>query len=305
MEREAAAIAAELAEPNDALKANAHARSMAQAITSDLFYTDDVIKLALNHVVGNSVPKKALQRVKRYLRRDCRKPADMKVRDYYTHLTRINNEEIIHLPPYDDTQGLADDELMDIIQFGVPKSWIREMDRQGKDPVMMSPDELVTFLEQIEMAEDFVVPDKKKDNNKKGKKKSNQKGGNNNSDGGEHYCMLHGNNNTHSTEDCRTMKKQAKKMKGNSSGGDNGNSNNGNWKNKAKANKAKAAKELNAVAKKAAKEGAKAVVKELNAANKKRKSDDEEESDDGSLNAIEQALFETDFNKLDIDDVSC
>ena len=271
------------------------------------FYTDAVIKEALDGIVTHAVPMKALQVVKRYLRRDCRKPATMKVRDYYTHLQRINNEEIPYLPPHQGaTQKLSDDELADILLCGVPKSWVREMDRQGKDPVLMNIAQLVLFLEQIELAEDFD-PNKVNNGNKsnKGKKgKSNQKGGNtnNNSGNGEYHCALHGDNNTHSTDDCRTIKQQVKRLKNKSSGGgksNNSNKSNNDWKNKANNNKNKASKELNAVAKKVAQESAKAVVKELNAAGKKRKSDDSD--DEHSVNAIEQALFENEVHALEME----
>jgi len=278
------------------------------------FYTEEVIIEGLNTVVGHALPLKALQQVKRYLRRDCRKPVGMKVRDYFTHLNRINTEEIPYLPPYGgQTQALSDDEISDILLFGVPKSWIREMDRQGKDPVYMTTVDLVLFLEQIELAEDYAPGQQSNGNNnnksKKGKKgKSNQKGGSNNDKGGDgdYYCIMHGNNNTHSTDDCRTIKQQVKKMKNKHSSGGNSNSNN-DWKNKAKNNKNKASKELNAVAKKAAQESAKAVVKELNATNKKRKSADESD-DDNSVNALEKELFAVDLGKISDhsdDDVSC
>ena len=45
------------------------------------------------------LPRQVLAKVKRALRRDMRKPSDMKVRQYYQHLTRVNNEEITGLPP--------------------------------------------------------------------------------------------------------------------------------------------------------------------------------------------------------------
>ena len=34
------------------------------------------------------------------------------------------------------------------------------------------------------------------------------------SEGKKHYCMLHGNNNSHNSEDCTVLKSQAKKMRG-------------------------------------------------------------------------------------------
>ena len=49
---------------------------------------------ALNSVVRNVLPNKVLARVKRSLRRDMRKPANMKIRFYYNALKKIVNTEI-------------------------------------------------------------------------------------------------------------------------------------------------------------------------------------------------------------------
>jgi len=81
----------------------------------------------------------------------------------------------------------------------------REMDRQGLDPLASTPADVVAFIERIEMSEDF-------DGNKKttkvapgkGKKKSGFAKGNLDADGSKH-CMLHGNNNTHNTSECKRL----------------------------------------------------------------------------------------------------
>ena len=65
---------------------------------------------AVRHMLSKIMPRKVLPRVKRYLRRECRKPADMKVRNYMQHILRINLEEIPMLPPFDPNQGLSGDE---------------------------------------------------------------------------------------------------------------------------------------------------------------------------------------------------
>jgi len=50
---------------------------------------------------------------------------------------------------------LSEDEIIDILLFGAPKSWQREMDRQGFDPLAVAPAETAAFMERIEMSEDF------------------------------------------------------------------------------------------------------------------------------------------------------
>ena len=79
-------------------------------------------------------PKRVLARVKRQVRREMRKPADVKVQDYYNNLVRVNESELTILPPGGHTQSFSADELIDIILCGIPRSWHKEMERQGFDP---------------------------------------------------------------------------------------------------------------------------------------------------------------------------
>jgi len=63
--------------------------------------------------------------------------------------------------------------------------------------------------------------------------------------------MLHGNNNTHDTSECKTLMAQAKKLKGNNSANQKGKGGNKSWKNKAKDKTNNLKKELAALIKKA------------------------------------------------------
>ena len=108
------------------------ARQAVRATEVGQFQHLDDIAHALNYVVTLLLPQKVLARVKRALRRDTRKPADMTVRMYYQSLLRINYEEVPRLPPYGANQQLSQDEILDILLFGTPRSWQREMERQGR-----------------------------------------------------------------------------------------------------------------------------------------------------------------------------
>ncbi|MGK7310709.1 MAG: hypothetical protein ACN0LA_00580, partial [Candidatus Longimicrobiales bacterium M2_2A_002] len=169
---------------------------------------NDHFEPALQAVVENLLPRKTLQQVKRYLRRECRKPASMKIRTFFQHFNRINIEELPELPPFNADQYIPNDEIIEILMYAVPKFWIKEMDRQGFDPLTHTVVELVSFLEQIETAEDFT-PEKvvKFDkNNKDSKNGSSHK--KNNKGEGSLYCSIHGKGN-HKTDDCNTIKRLA------------------------------------------------------------------------------------------------
>ena len=48
------------------------------------FIGKDEVENSLRYMITNMMPSKALARVKRHFRRECRKPRDMTVREYYT-----------------------------------------------------------------------------------------------------------------------------------------------------------------------------------------------------------------------------
>jgi hypothetical protein len=249
---------------------------------------------AINFVVTNLAPKKSLQRVKRFLRRECRKPSDMKVRTYYQHLIRMNQEELPQLPPFAPNQGLAVDELLDIILYGTPKSWSREMDRQGQDPLTMTIVQVVDFLEQIETAEEFETKTTRNDKSQ-GKKKPYTKTNAKSSD--QKHCMIHGWGG-HSSDECYKLQGEAKRHKGDSNSKKDwkGKSSNKTWTRKADDGRDKSKKEL-ASFQKAVKAG---VQKELASIDKKRKSN-KEDGEIIDLHAFDAQLKE--FNYGDMDDL--
>jgi hypothetical protein len=258
----------------------------------------DHFEPAIQNVIVNMMPKKILQYVKRNLRRNNRKPKELKVRIYFQHLARINTEEIPELPPFGLNQELKADEIIDILLYGTPKSWSKEMDRQGFDPMDHTPLEVVDFMEQIETAEDFdgqIVENNKSANNNN-KKSSNGNGKDNGTSKSGKYCALHGKGN-HSTDDCRTIKSEVKKLKttDSKSSGSGYASKNKTWNKKAEDYKKKSQKELNAMGKVVEK-----LKKEVNALSKKRKSED---SDEEELHAIERQLDAIDMNEFDIEDL--
>jgi hypothetical protein len=194
-------------EPGDAAAKRAAAQGVLDG--ADPAVTPEMIQTATKAIVAFVCPTHGLQRVKRYLRRHCRKPTDMSVREFWANFNRINNEEIPRLPPnYDSAQSLQDDECIDILLYALPKSWQSEMTRQGYNPFENSPTQLIAFCEQLENAEALTNDPKTRTVSYKDKSKSKS----NKSKSGDLYCMLHGKGN-HKTEDCNTLKSQAKKIK--------------------------------------------------------------------------------------------
>lgn len=241
-------------------------------------------------ILMHMCPYKALQRVKRQLRRQMRKPFDMTVMEYFTAVQRINNDEIPFLPPMAVNQSLSNDEILEILHFGLPNSWKAEMVRQGFDYLDSDINSLLEFCQRLEELAEFQPVQQPKG----GEKKKDSKSGNSSkkSSGGSKYCMLHGNNDTHTTEQCRTLQSQTKKLK--SGGGNNGQSTNKTWTKKADDNKKKYAKELAAFIRKS-------VKKELNTfSESKRKASDDDEEEEGFLN---EEVDLSQFNYEDMDNL--
>jgi len=230
------------------------------------------------------------------MRRNMRKPADMKVRTYGQHLVRINSEELPFVPAFVAQNQLMPDEMIDILLYACPRSWQKEMDRQGFDPLAHNFAQVMGFMERIEEAEDFdgtKIEDRKKSASKGKHKSHNDKG---KSD--KKHCMLHGWGN-HSTEECETLKAQAKRMKDDRAGDKTKKFGNKTWTRKSDTSVTKNKKDLAAFITKQVKAGVEKRMQELNSCDKKRKADDSD--DDLDLGCLDKEL--KDFNYEDMDNL--
>ena len=244
----------------------------------------------LDYLLEEILPRKVCARTKKWLRRDCRKPTSMTVHNYALRLRELNLDVIGKLPPCnksEEDKRLTDDEMIDILLYGTPKSWQREMERQGFDPIEKEFDEVSQFMQRIEASEEVevkgkTVNDKKKPAAKKQKSTSTNGNANKSSDNkGSKYCANHGWC-AHATEECRG-KGGGKFSK---SGGDKP------WAKKSEEAKTVATKDLNAYINKWIKKG---VAKELASLDKKRKA-----SEDFDLHAIEDGELKN-FNYAEMD----
>ena len=258
-------------------------------------YHNDDFPMYFQYMVKQLIPAKALAKVKRQIRRNTRKPTDMSIRTYYQNLFRINDQEIPHLPPFSEDSKFRDDELVDIITFGTPKGWAREMDRQGFDPMDHSIDEVIDFMEQLEQADAFDNDPKKEKSSSNSKKKASKGSGSSKKE--LKYCELHGEG-SHSTAECRTLSAKKKAKKSDNSDG-HSKSHNKTWKRKADDESSKSKNEVAMLIKKL-------VKKELSSADKKRSkkrksSDDDSSSDEeGFLAELHKDGSLNDFNYDDL-----
>ena len=182
--------------------------------------TTNTFSACLDAVSASVFPRRALLLQKRYMRRFVRKPPTMTTRDYVARISEMNSYLPLFPPVTAGTtpEKLPDDEIVDLLEFGVPNSWQKAMILQDFDPLQKTVREFIQFCERLEQVEhtDGSVPvknppkkggtnAKKRTHDSKSKGESTPKDGKN--------CLLHGDNCGHSTDQCYTLKAQAKKMK--------------------------------------------------------------------------------------------
>eukprot|EP00957_Ditylum_brightwellii_P146610 11161061-Ditylum_brightwellii.AAC.1 len=83
-------------------------------------------KLCLDDVADHVFPEKAKQIQKRYMQRNIRYGKDFTVKEWVAQATELNNY-LKDFPAHNGnpTQPLDADELLDILEFGVPARWRR------------------------------------------------------------------------------------------------------------------------------------------------------------------------------------
>ena len=198
--------------------------------TSDMNAFDKCLQNVTTHLF----PPRALVRQKRYLRWYARKPRGTSIRDYIVRLRDLN-EQLKHFPPFNPEaqQKLPDDELIEIVEHSIPRTWQREMTVQGFDPIEHSLQELSEFCERQETAEE-MNPQSAVNAQKRGNKRKH--GARPEADADSHgentafsgaksseeapkkkskpnkWCVLH-NTNKHDTNECKVLLAQAERMR--------------------------------------------------------------------------------------------
>jgi hypothetical protein len=254
----------------------------------------DMIELALRDTIKMVCPYKALEKQKRFMHRKMRKPANMKIRIFVNHLHRINFDEIPQLLPFMAEQELSNDELLDIILFGIPKSWVvKEMDKQDFDPFARE-DVQAQFCERMESAEDFQDTSNKQGSNLKNSYKKTKFSNNKEkpSKGSGKWYKYH-DTDMHDTSECSVLKKMKESGRSNSSNKKPFNKNK-TWTKKSDDAKKFSKKELNALVKKASEKAVKKATKEMNAVAKRKRDNDNDDDSTSSLHMLENKMKDVD-----------
>jgi hypothetical protein len=187
--------------------------------------TNANFELALQAVTTHVFPQRALSYQKRYMRRYMRKPRNMTTREFAARVNELN-EYLKQFPPYDDDQELAEEEILDILEFAVPNTWQKNMVLQGFDPLMHTSSDFVAFCERHEFTEGNLdnSNDKKEakpktslkssynDEKSRAKSSAEAKSKTNKRKTTEKWCDLH-QTHGHDTHECKVVQSQIQKMR--------------------------------------------------------------------------------------------
>ena len=196
------------------------------AASTESTETNENFQKVLNALTRHIFPRKALVRQKRYMRRQMRKPYNMKIRTYVARVREMNDDFPLY-PPFDKDASLPDDELADIIEAGIPNSWQKAMLLHNFDVADKSTDELVEFCERLETAEEIYGgthhPNKKRTRSNGNPKDAKKNGSKHSAKYKSHFnkknrhdddkdCPLH-KDGTHTQQECKVLNQQAENMR--------------------------------------------------------------------------------------------
>jgi hypothetical protein len=186
--------------------------------------TDANFTAVLQAVTTHVFPQRALAYQKRYMRRYMRKPRTMTTREFAARITELNGY-LSKFPPFGQGQELAQEEINDILEFGVPNSWQKNMVLQGFDPLSHTTSELVAFCERHEFTEGTLDNTEDKQVKPKTSLKSSSNDGKSRAKSSaeapqksnkrkhtEKWCDLH-QTHGHDTQECKVVQAQIQKMR--------------------------------------------------------------------------------------------
>lgn len=137
----------------------------------------------------------------------------MTARKLAAAVCRINNA-LPHFPGGSNEEKFSDQEIIELLEFSVPEAWRTKFDLEGYIP---SEDNKAAFIAHCEVQERHEQTVTKKPKEKITVKKAHKSAGKNKSrEGKKHltgpfFCKEHGENPTHDTASCYTLKNRAAK----------------------------------------------------------------------------------------------
>ena len=142
----------------------------------------------------------------------------MKIRSYCARFAELN-KYLESFPPFGGVeQKLPRDEVLEHLEFAIPNVWQKQMVMQGFVTLEHTVEDFVEFCERMEFGEEAYDSShaSQKANTRTGAREAGSKQSANNSSSSlkrkAKFCLYHGQNSTHVTDECKVLKNQAEKM---------------------------------------------------------------------------------------------
>ena len=142
----------------------------------------------------------------------------MKIRSYCARFAELN-KYLESFPPFGGVeQKLPRDEVLEHLEFEIPNVWQKQMVMQGFVTLEHTVEDFVEFCERMEFGEEAYDSShaSQKANTRTGAREAGSKQSANNSSSSlkrkSKFCLYHGHNSTHVTDECKVLKNQAEKM---------------------------------------------------------------------------------------------
>lgn len=206
---------------------NASGTMSSKADLSDLgAETDEHFAKVLMEVGKAVFPINAYGLQKQAMRRFMRKPKDMKIRFYVERMLELN-KYLVYFPVKVGEAAatpMPDDDIMDILKFGIPNTWQHRMIELGFDAQASTPSEFIELCQRISYGETSQedsgsMTKTKQTAGKEGAKLQPQTSRKSDKSStkpeanpkGTKYCPLH-RTNGHDAKECKVLLAQVKRM---------------------------------------------------------------------------------------------
>jgi hypothetical protein len=182
------------------------------------------LEIVLKKLAGSVFPLRAYAMQKQAMRRFMRKPRDSTIREYVDRILELN-DYLVYFPTKEgeaEATKLPDEEILDILVFGIPNTWQKKMVELGFDSLSHTPNEFIEICERISFGETTETGQ-----NVKTKQNASEKGAKllpNSSEKNftktkknsyvpnkEKFCPLH-KTYGHDSNDCKVIQAQVKRM---------------------------------------------------------------------------------------------
>ena len=173
------------------------------------------VQEALKAVTETVFPHRALETQRLWMNRKMFKPVELTTRQMAASINRLNNA-LPFFPNSTEASKFSEVELIGLLEWSLPVTWRSKFDLDGYIPTLHSKAKLIEACEAIERSEIALEKPSKEESSKNHKmvKRAASRNGSppakKQKSVSKHYCTEHGQNPTHSTADCWTLKNRAK-----------------------------------------------------------------------------------------------